>query len=62
LDEGNSSLFKSRARSSSKGRYNYKNVKMGWGHLKIFYRTTGPNLSRLDTNPPWGERIKICSN
>jgi hypothetical protein len=21
---------------------NYKNVKMGWGHLKIFSRTTGP--------------------
>jgi hypothetical protein len=22
--------------------YNHKNVKMGWGHLKIFSRTTEP--------------------
>jgi hypothetical protein len=34
---------------------NRKNVKMGWGHLKIFFsRTTGPNLTRLGTNHPWG--------
>jgi hypothetical protein len=27
---------------------NHKNVKMGWGHLKIFFsRTTGPILSTL---------------
>jgi hypothetical protein len=26
---------------------NHKNVKMGWGHLKIFFsRTTGPVLTR----------------
>jgi hypothetical protein len=33
---------------------NYKNVKMGWGHLKIFRfsRTTGPILTRLDINHP----------
>jgi hypothetical protein len=33
---------------------NHKNVKMGWGHLKIFFsRTTGIILSRLSTNHPW---------
>jgi hypothetical protein len=31
---------------------NHKNVKMGWGHLKIFSRTIGPILTRLDTNHP----------
>jgi hypothetical protein len=32
---------------------NHKNVKMGWGHLKIFFsRTTGPILARLGTNHP----------
>jgi hypothetical protein len=36
-------LCKTQPRSSSKGRYNYKNGKMGWGHLKIFFfRTTEP--------------------
>jgi hypothetical protein len=29
---------------------NHKNAKMGWGHLKIFYRTTGPSLTKLATN------------
>jgi hypothetical protein len=29
---------------------NHKNIKMGWGHLKIFSRTTGPILTRLGTN------------
>jgi hypothetical protein len=39
---------------------NHKNVKMGWGHLKIFFsRTIGPILTRLDTNYPW---IKGDSN
>jgi hypothetical protein len=34
---------------------NYKNVKMGWGHLKIFFsRSTGPILTRLDINHPRG--------
>jgi hypothetical protein len=33
---------------------NHKNVKMGWGHLKIFSRTTGPILTRFGTNHPWG--------
>jgi hypothetical protein len=30
---------------------NHKNVKMGWGHLKVFFsRTTGPILTRLGTD------------
>jgi hypothetical protein len=33
---------------------NHKNEKMGWGHLKIFSRTTRPILTRLGTNHPWG--------
>jgi hypothetical protein len=32
-------------------RDNHKNVKMGWGHLKIFFsRTSGPILTRLGTD------------
>jgi hypothetical protein len=38
---------------------NHKNVKMGWGHLKIFSRTTGPILTRLGTKHPWRERIQV---
>jgi hypothetical protein len=38
---------------------NYKNVKLGWSHLKIFSRTTGPILTRLGTNHPWGKEIQI---
>jgi hypothetical protein len=39
---------------------NHKNVKMGWGHLKIFFsRITGPILSRLGTNHPWRERMQV---
>jgi hypothetical protein len=35
---------------------NHKNAKMGWGYFKIFFsRTTGPILSRLGTNHPWGK-------
>jgi hypothetical protein len=42
---------------------NHKNVKMGWGHLKIFFsRTTGPILIRLGINHPWGKGIQVCSN
>jgi hypothetical protein len=41
---------------------NHKNVKMGWGHLKIFFsRTTGPILTRLVTNHPWVKGIQVCS-
>jgi hypothetical protein len=35
---------------------------MGWGHLKIFSRSIGPNFTRLGTNPPWGEEIQVSSN
>jgi hypothetical protein len=31
---------------------NHKNVKIGWGRLKIFSRTTGPILTRLGTVHP----------
>jgi hypothetical protein len=31
---------------------NHKNVKIGCGHLKIFSRTAGPFLTRLDTYHP----------
>jgi hypothetical protein len=41
---------------------NHKNIKMGWGHLKIFFsRTTGPNLTRLGTNHPWVKEIQVWS-
>jgi hypothetical protein len=41
---------------------NHKNVKIGWGHLKIFFsRTTGPILTRLGTNCPWAKGIQVCS-
>jgi hypothetical protein len=41
---------------------NHKNVKIGWGHLKIFFsRTTGPILIRLGTHYPWIKEIPICS-
>jgi hypothetical protein len=44
-------------------RDNYKNVKMGWSHLKIFFsRTTGPILTRLGINHRWEEGIQVCSN
>jgi hypothetical protein len=33
---------------------NHKNVKMWWGHLKIFSRTTVPILTRLGTDHPLG--------
>jgi hypothetical protein len=41
---------------------NNKNVKMGWGHLKIFFsRTTVPILTRLGTNYFWMKGIQDCS-
>jgi hypothetical protein len=36
---------------------NRKNVKMGWGHLKIFSKTTMPILTRLGTNHSWRQGI-----
>jgi hypothetical protein len=39
---------------------NHQNVKMGWGHLRIFSsRTTWPILTRLGTNHPRKERIHM---
>jgi hypothetical protein len=36
-------------------------VKMGWGHLKIFFsRTTVPILTRLGTKHPWVKGIQVC--
>jgi hypothetical protein len=41
---------------------NHKNVKMGWGNMKVFFsRTTGPSLTRLETNHPGGKGIQVCS-
>jgi hypothetical protein len=35
-------------------------VKMGWGHLKIFFsKTTVPIFIRLDMNHPWGRGFKF---
>jgi hypothetical protein len=42
---------------------NHKNVKKkNWGHLIFFSRTTGPNLTRLGINHPWGNGIQVSSN
>jgi hypothetical protein len=42
---------------------NHKNVKIGWGHSKIFYsRSTGPSLTRLGTIHPQRKGIQACSN
>jgi hypothetical protein len=39
---------------------NHKNVKMGLGHLKIFFsRTSKPNSIRLGTNYPWVKEIQV---
>jgi hypothetical protein len=41
----------------------HKYIKMGWGHLKIFFsRTTGPIFIRLRTDHPYVKRIQVCSN
>jgi hypothetical protein len=41
---------------------NHKNVKIGWGHLKIFSRITEPILTRLGTDYPLVKRIQDHSN
>jgi hypothetical protein len=38
---------------------NHKNVKIGWGHLNIFSKTTGPILTRLGINHPCGRGLKF---
>jgi hypothetical protein len=51
-------LYKSRAKSSSKGD-NHKNAKIGFGHLKIFFsRTTVP----ISTKVPSAKGIQNCTN
>jgi hypothetical protein len=40
---------------------NHKNAKFGWGHLKIFSRTTGSIVTRLGTNHSWVKRIQVLS-
>jgi hypothetical protein len=41
---------------------NHKNVKMGLGHLKIFFsRTIGLMLTRLGTSHCWVKGIQVCS-
>ena len=54
---------------SNKGPYplqrgdNHKNVKIGCGHLKIFFSTsTGPISTKLSPNHPWVKAIQVCSN
>jgi hypothetical protein len=61
LGKGNSSFF-----SSNKGPGplqrgdNYKNIKIGWVLLKIFFsRTTWPILTRLGTNHTWERGFKF---
>jgi hypothetical protein len=42
---------------------NHKNVKMGWGHLKIFFsRTSGPILTRLGMGHFQVKGVQVCSN
>jgi hypothetical protein len=39
---------------------NHNNVKIGWGHLKIFFsRTIWPILTRRGINHPWGRGFKL---
>jgi hypothetical protein len=41
---------------------NHKNVKIEWGHLRIFFsRTTKPILTRLSINHLWVKGIQVCS-
>jgi hypothetical protein len=42
---------------------NHKNAKIGWGHLKIFSRTTGPISTKLGRKHPWILKgIQNCTN
>jgi hypothetical protein len=60
LDEGKSIFFQIKDQILFKGE---RITKMGWGHLKIvFSRTTGPILTRLDTDHPRVEGIQVCSS
>jgi hypothetical protein len=61
LGERNSSFFLNKGPGPLLRVDNHKNVKMGLGHSKIFSRTTGPILTTLGINHPWGEGIHVCS-
>jgi hypothetical protein len=62
LGKGNAS-FSNKGPSPLQRGDNQKNVKRGWGHLKIFVsRTTEPILTRLSTNHSWEKEIQVCSN
>jgi hypothetical protein len=40
-----------------------RKCKNGMGSFKFFlFRTTGPILTRLGTNHPWGKGIQVCSD
>jgi hypothetical protein len=41
---------------------NYKNVKMGWGHLKIFSRTTGAEKLRFIGKLPDTVQNRVSKN
>jgi hypothetical protein len=41
---------------------NHPNIEMGLVHLIIFFRTTGPILTRLRIIHLWGKGIQVCSN
>jgi hypothetical protein len=58
LGEGDSSLFNKGPGPLEMGD-NHKNLKMGWGNLNIFSRTTGLILNRLGTNHLRIEKIQV---
>ena len=41
---------------------NHKKAEIGWGHLIIFSRTTGPISFKLKTNHPCMKQIQVYSN
>ena len=60
MGEGDSNLFNKGPDPLQRGD-NHKNVKIGWGHLKIFFsKTTVPISTRLGTNHPWVMGIQVC--
>jgi hypothetical protein len=62
LGKGNSIFFSNKGPGPLQRGDNHKNVKLGWGHLKIFFRTTGQILTRLGTDHPFVKGIHVCPN
>jgi hypothetical protein len=60
--KGNQICYNKGPGSLQRGDNHKKVKKMGWGHLKIFSRTTGSILARLSTNHPWVKGIQVSSN